>query len=225
MRKLLFDSLASAADGAFVVDEDQRILYWNQAAQRVLGYTSEETLGRLCYELMEGQDEQGRAICRKHCRLMVIAFGGGQIPTHDLSVRGSAGDPCWINVSAFVFRGNGQDPEPVLVHLFRNVTHRKENEQLLREVLTAAGRLQNGQPSPRRPREPKVDEGTDLTDREREVLSLLATGSSTADMAQALCISTSTVRNHVRSILSKFGVHSRLEAVVYALKQGLITLD
>jgi DNA-binding NarL/FixJ family response regulator len=54
---------------------------------------------------------------------------------------------------------------------------------------------------------------------------LLVRGSSTTDMARALSISTSTVRNHIRNILLKFQVHSRIEAVLYAVKQGLIALD
>lgn len=63
---------------------------------------------------------------------------------------------------------------------------------------------------------------TDLTDREREVLSLLAQGLSTNDIARSLSITSSTVRNHIRNILQKLHVHNWLEAVVYAFKQGLV---
>jgi DNA-binding NarL/FixJ family response regulator len=63
---------------------------------------------------------------------------------------------------------------------------------------------------------------TDLTAREREVLSLLAAGTSTKDVATELFISPATVRNHIHNILAKLGVQSRLEAVVLALKQALI---
>jgi DNA-binding NarL/FixJ family response regulator len=52
-----------------------------------------------------------------------------------------------------------------------------------------------------------------LTLRERQVLSLLAEGTSTAGMAKRLGISTATIRSHVKSLLSKLGVHSRIEAV------------
>jgi DNA-binding NarL/FixJ family response regulator len=65
-------------------------------------------------------------------------------------------------------------------------------------------------------------EAQELTDREREVLSLLAQGLNTPDIAQSLSISSSTVRNHVQNILHKLQVHSRLEAVAYALKHGLV---
>lgn len=61
-----------------------------------------------------------------------------------------------------------------------------------------------------------------LTSREREVLGLLADGKSTAGIAEALHVSPNTVRNHVTSILGKLDVHSRLEAVAVATKQGLL---
>ncbi len=53
-----------------------------------------------------------------------------------------------------------------------------------------------------------------LTPREREILSLLAAGASTADVAASLQVSGVTVRNHVQHILQKLEVHSRLEAIL-----------
>lgn len=64
--------------------------------------------------------------------------------------------------------------------------------------------------------------GADLTLREREVLRLVAEGMSTADMARRMFVSPNTVRNHVQSILTKLGVHSKLEALVVATRAGLL---
>jgi DNA-binding NarL/FixJ family response regulator len=64
--------------------------------------------------------------------------------------------------------------------------------------------------------------GANLTLREREVLKLIAEGLSTADMAARLVVTTNTVRNHVQSILTKLGAHSKLEAVVIATRSGLL---
>jgi len=61
-----------------------------------------------------------------------------------------------------------------------------------------------------------------LTRREVEVLRLMADGLSTKAVADALHVSGATVRNHVQSILTKLGVHSRLEAVAYANKHRLL---
>ncbi len=65
--------------------------------------------------------------------------------------------------------------------------------------------------------------GTDLTKREREVLSLLAEGLSNAAIAERLYVSLNTVRNHVQNILTKLQVHSKLEAVSTAVRRGLIS--
>ena len=54
---------------------------------------------------------------------------------------------------------------------------------------------------------------------------LLAQGLSTNEIARSLSITSSTVRNHIRNILQKLHVHNRLEAVVYALKQGLLAKE
>jgi len=58
--------------------------------------------------------------------------------------------------------------------------------------------------------------------RERDVLRLLGSGASTRTIAKKLFISPATARNHVRHILAKLQVHSRLEAVTLALRNGLI---
>lgn len=64
--------------------------------------------------------------------------------------------------------------------------------------------------------------GDDLTDRELEVLALLAEGLSNAEIAQQLTISTSTAKHHVRAILSKLGAANRAGAVALAMQHDLI---
>ena len=62
-----------------------------------------------------------------------------------------------------------------------------------------------------------------LTDREREVLELLAEGLSNAAIADRLFVSVHTVRNHVANLSSKLGAHSKLEALSIAVREGLLT--
>jgi PAS domain S-box-containing protein len=61
-----------------------------------------------------------------------------------------------------------------------------------------------------------------LTPRQAEVLALIANGMSTVQIAEALHLSRETVRNHVRNILRELGVHSRVEAVALAYRDGLL---
>lgn len=63
-----------------------------------------------------------------------------------------------------------------------------------------------------------------LTRREEEVLELLARGASNKEIAEELFISEKTVKNHVSSILRKFAVNDRTQAVIFALKKGLVRL-
>jgi len=65
----------------------------------------------------------------------------------------------------------------------------------------------------------------ELTPREREVLRRLALGLSNRDIADALCISEETVKTHVGSVLGKLQVENRAQAIVQALRRGLVTLE
>ncbi|HKF91628.1 MAG TPA: response regulator transcription factor [Acidimicrobiia bacterium] len=64
-----------------------------------------------------------------------------------------------------------------------------------------------------------------LTDRELDVLKLVAKGLSNREISEELYISENTVKNHVRNILEKLHLHSRMEAVVYAMREKLLDVD
>ena len=117
-----------------------------------------------------------------------------------------------------------------------SISTRWSVERLITIVRQAAtgGRVPTGEeadvgpagrgPSPRE--EAAVGRGfAHLTPRELETLAALAAGSSTAMTAATLHISPLTVRSHVKSILHKLRVHSKLEAVTFAIRNGLIDLD
>ena len=64
--------------------------------------------------------------------------------------------------------------------------------------------------------------GLDLTQREREVLTLMVEGSSNSQIARELEVSSSTIKSHVSNILAKLGVASRTEAVTLALRNRIV---
>jgi NarL family two-component system response regulator LiaR len=88
----------------------------------------------------------------------------------------------------------------------------------------AAGQVQlSPQVATRLMRELRVaDKPEKLTDREVEVLQLLARGKSNKEIAAALFIGEKTVKTHVSNILSKLGVSSRTQAALYAVRTGLV---
>ena len=72
---------------------------------------------------------------------------------------------------------------------------------------------------------PETSIGESLTDREREVLRLVARGFSNADIAGRLYLSEGTVKNYVSSVFTKLGVSDRTQAAVIALRYGLVDLS
>lgn len=67
--------------------------------------------------------------------------------------------------------------------------------------------------------------GNDLTSREVHVLELLAKARTTTEIANELSLSQHTVRNHLRQVLTKLQARNQLEAVVIAIREGLVTID
>ena len=96
-----------------------------------------------------------------------------------------------------------------------NVFTRRELDNWLEDQLEGARRSYSEPGSPFHP----------LSDREMEVLSCVVRGMSNKEIAGLLGISHQTVKNHVTSILRKFGVEDRTQAVVYALKRGWVKLQ
>lgn len=212
-------ALEGVADGVHVVDARQRIIFWNQAAERLTGFRRGDVVGRYCYDVIAGGDYEGHPFCRRNCPTIRAAVRGRGVPNYDVCAQTARGDAIWLNVSVL------PAPDPagtgyLAVHLFRDVTRRRQAEILAQRTIEAVSRYSSqGEPEKLGPcpvPEPR------LTRREMDVLRLLACGSGIDAIAETLGIATSTVRNHIEHILAKFGVHSRLEAVVYAAQRRLV---
>ncbi len=215
----LFQMLANAADGAFVVNKNQIIVYWNQSAQKILGYPPNKAIGRPCYEILRGCNDKGQAVCHHNCRVAATAFAGNPVSDYDLVTCTRSGQTRWINISILTVSGTHDYSAPLIVHLFRDATQSKQNEQIVHQMFHNTD--QNIAVDS--PVSSSLAEIPLLTKREREVLTLLRQGLTTAEISESLSISSATVRNHIQSILHNLQAHSRLEAVVYALEHRLIT--
>jgi PAS domain S-box-containing protein len=210
-----FDLLAGSPDPVFVTDRLNRIVAWNRNAERLLGYGPHETLGMSCAALMEGCDGSGNRYCSENCPLVDMAGRGETVRHFDLRLRAKQGPPVTMDVNILQLVA----PPPhhfYLVHILkpsdregRLATPREEAEAPPRPALMSA-------------RESPDARARKLTQREVEILGLVAAGRTSAEIASLLHISALTVRNHTQNILDKLEVHSKAEAVAFAFQKHLV---
>lgn len=216
---VMFAALECAAEAAFVIDLNQRIVLWNSAAETLFGHTAGEVLGRSCYDIIRGRDDHDHAWCRGNCRISVSARAGEAVETFNTLARTRDGSPRWITVTILALPVGDGEP-PMVVHLCRDATELKRNEQFARQALALLHSWQ--QPTETSAIQVTRAQRNPLTEREQEILTLMADGKSTERIAAALSISRATVRNHVQNILQKLHVHSRAEAVAFAFQHDLL---
>ena len=137
--------------------------------------------------------------------------------------RTKSGKVIWLNVSSLPVPSR-KPGRFLVVHLFRDITTRKKVLGLAEELYTVLAPPRGGShpisemPQPgttgkRQDTVPTVPALLPLSEREREILRWLAAGKNGKEIADTLCISPVTVRNHIQHILEKLGAHSRLQAL------------
>ncbi len=201
----------------FAVGPGLEIVRWNEAAEALTGFAEADALGRRCWELVRCPEPVRRLHCADCPRPERAAVAA--VPAFENEIVTRAGERIWVSVTT-VLAGGGCDA-PLRVHLLRELKRERQLEELLRQVVTTALRGTPGAPAVAAG-EPRGAGTRGVTAREREVVRLLAQGSSTADIAARLGITPRTARNHVQNILCKLRVHSRLEAVAYASARGIV---
>jgi len=198
------ESIFSTSETAYAVDRYGQIVVWNQAAEQTFGYTESEALGRQCWELLSGRDVFGNQSCCEGCPVRATAFSKEPINRFQIDFKTAAQERKRFTVSTLMlFDAPGKE---LFVHLCQ--PEADVNESTVTKHVTI---------NPAANHQPKI-----LTPRETEVLALLHKGMTVAEIATALGVSTSTVRNHTQHILLKLHVHNRLGAVVVGSKFGLI---
>jgi len=217
----IFDSIANSGDGVFAVDSQQSIVLWNDRASQILGFSAKEVLGKKCYQIVCGRDHRGCVVCHRGCKAITSARRLQPAMTADITVQTKTGNELWLNLSTIVLSSRHGDLS-VLVHLFREVTRDHNVLSSAAELADTVSRQASKEPVEAADSTSKRSATIKLTNREREILALMASGYSTGPIAARLSISPRTVGNHVTNILRKLGLHSRLEAVTYSIRNGLV---
>ncbi len=217
MTSSLTEIFANTADGALGVDQDHMITLWNGAAERLVGYTAAEVIGRPCSDVWSVKNRAGCRLCGSDCSPITSARNEEPVEGREIMIHTKVGRPLWLHVSTIVVPG-GAPSLFTMVHIFHDVTRQVETEILLGKVqslLGSEGDLPDGSrmSAPESASPLKV-----LTPREQQVLRFIAHGESAKEIAKQLHISTTTARNHTQKILAKLGLHTKLEAVAVAFR-------
>jgi PAS domain S-box-containing protein len=194
-----------AQPAILVVDDERRCLEANLAACRLLGLSRRDAVGRTVDEFLA-------PTMRTRLEHVWRAFqeGGGHAGPFELSSSSAEALEVHITVTANVLPGNH------LLVLSASEPERGEHPAAL--------------PAEARATTPTVGRGASFgregpTPRECEVLSLLASGATDEQIAEALALSPATVQTHVRNAKAKLGARTRAQAVAMALQQGLISVE
>jgi PAS domain S-box-containing protein len=204
--------LASTACPAFVSDGKGQVLGLNISAEALLGFDSASIQGLPCREVFAGRDKFGNRFCLERCAVREMAAHDEAVNPFNVRLKTASGAMLNVAISVVALRDNG-GKQPAILHMLNPMEHavdergREEGSQSIdRELkLSANGNAFKG-----------------LTPREHEILALLTAGKSSHDIACATGISLVTVRNHLKRIFPKLGVHSQGEAVSFAFRNKFI---
>lgn len=202
-------------DAAFALDAAGRIRAWNKAAAELFGRSEAEVMSVPCHELLQCSDEDG-VFSAKHCVVRRWATDNQPPVNFDVRLQTKEGR-IWCNLSTLISRDPTSEGR-YAIHIVRPIEIGKRLEQALSEFV----RIHVESNSNGKPVIPMPGINVRLTRREIEVLKNLAKGDTTRNIANELNISSTTVKNHIKHILTKFGAHTRLEAIRRAETAGII---
>jgi DNA-binding CsgD family transcriptional regulator len=209
----IFESLEGSPDGVFVTAHRNRIVFWNPAAERILGYEAAQAVGLDCDRLLKGCDVFDNRYCTQACPVMHIAARSE--PVKGFRMRAAAMDGRSVNLDVTILQLSAPAPE----HYY------------LAHILHEAAVAERSAPAPApellAPKIPDLREVADvrarrLSAREVEVLGMLAAGRTTPEIADRLHIAPFTARNHIQNILEKLEVHSKSEAIAFAFQKRIL---
>ncbi len=215
----ILDLLGASDSAAYATDMTGHVIFWNHAAERLLGRPAAEVLGRRCFEVLAGRDVFGNRHCHESCAVVAMSRRGEPVQGFEIGVASTARQELTVNVT--ILRIPGEGPESAaLIHILQPVDRSARLARAL-ERLGASRAFVHSSDDWETPA--SVPKPPPLTERETEILRWVAAGLQNKEVAQKLGISLATVRNHIHNILEKLSVHSKLEAVSLAFRQGWVT--
>ena len=180
------------------------IINWNEAAEKEFGYRADEVIGHRCWRLLAGRDSFGNRYCCEHCPLMEMAARNESVHGTEVEFSTATDGHRKFKLSSLVLSGYPGDG--LLMHICHKHDESSEHTQSHNGNHKHNGKFQRAR----------------LTERELEVLELLAEGNTTREIAKMMCVSVATARNHIQHTMDKLHVHSRLEAVVVGQRLHLV---
>lgn len=218
----IFGLLATAQFGAYAMSLDQTIVFWNPAAERILGFRGDQVIGRRCYDVVTGLVPGGfTAACLLGCPSLRVLRGGDIPRAISMEMLCASGEHKAVSLTPMVVAPAEHDA-PILVHLFDDSTEGagsgEVGDAVRSELQEQGAEIVSDQPVGAS----TPDSAPRLTRRELEVLRLMSVGRSTQGIAGELGISPHTVRNHVRHFRGKLNASTKLEAVVTAIRLGIL---
>jgi DNA-binding CsgD family transcriptional regulator len=206
--------IAESKAPAYGMDRHDRIVYWNEGAEKALGWSSEETLGKMCYDVLAGRDVFGNLYCMRDCPVVASAIAGDDVRPYLLDVK-RKGSTSSIKLIVRAV------PLPAAGPSFAVLMHFLETEGATLDSIIASLRSAVREPAGLPPVDPPISVSP-LSGREREIVMLLSNGYAALNIAAKLNLSHATVRNHIQNVLRKLEVHSQVEAVALAFRRGWI---
>jgi PAS domain S-box-containing protein len=176
-----------------VFDDDLNVLCWNDGAEALTGIPADEAVGRPCWAVIAGRDDEGATVCHSGCSRARYVRKGNCLPAETLHARTATGRR---RIALETIAAEGDDGA-LFIHVMRDAPAVADPEK-------PAG------PAPQ------------LTPRQQQILALLGEGRPPKVIAQELGLMETTVRNHIRLLHLALGAHSQLEAVARARAYGLL---
>ena len=212
----IFTLLATTTFGVFAVSLDQTIVFWNREAERILGYSSGDVLGKPCSDLLAiSADESQQEDCRVACP-SIEALRTGRLPSQtQLHMVSSTGEVKLVSLTPVVVGGNDGKAE-LVVQFLTEAGASVEIDKTDAEDIQSAAVERDAAEAITSPR---------LTRRELEVLRLVSVGWDTPRIAEELNISPHTVLNHIRHFRRKLDAPTKLDAVVKGIRLGILPVE